>query len=363
MNRTERTIAIFAILCLVAFIVGFSYLLFFSGKSVVSVQKLGIFVAADEKAWQRVKVAYDMNDPKKAMGYVEDFLVEYPNSKFRNKVTLIAASVFFDNKDYSGARKYALNVIDTLNKDDKKSELSDYIDAIILLGKVSKENGFYEPTVVNFLEDVYMKADDAKKSDIAVYLGYANLYQKNYTNALRFFNSVNGEYSIIGRARVYIDQSRYPEAIQEYLNYFTAYPNSERYENVRIAFVKQTLFFADQLKRAKEYDQAVRYLLNVASYFPKDNSADEALVRIAQIYQINKNYAQALSFLNKALNNSVTEGDDLALYVKGTVYYDQGNASESARSFQELTEKYPKSLYYKRALEWKQLIAQEAQTE
>lgn len=363
MNRTERTIAIFAILCLVAFIIGFSYLLFFSGKSVMSIQKLGIFVPADEKAWQRVKVAYEMDDRKKTMGYVGDFLVEFPNSKLRNKVLLTAATVFFDRKDYANARKYALNVIDTLNRDDKKSELNDTIDAIILLGKVSKENGFYEPTVVNFLEDVYVKADEKKRSEIAVYLGYANLYQKNHTNALRYFNSVNGEYSIIGRARVYIDQNKYPEAIQEYLNYFTSYPNSERYGNVKTAFVKQTLFYADQLKRAKEYDQAVRFLLNVANYFPRDNSADEALVSIAQIYQVNRNYAGALSYLNKALNNSVTGGDDMALYVKGTVYYDQGKTGESARVFQDLMDKHPKSLYYQRSREWKALIAQEAQTE
>lgn len=363
MNRTERTIAIFAILCLVAFIIGFSYLLFFSGKSTVSLQKMGIFVPADEKAWQRVKVAYEMNDPKKAMGYVEDFLVEFPNSKLRNKVTLTAATIFFENKDYSSAKKYALNVIDTLNKDDRKSESSDYIDAIILLGKVAKENGFYEPTVINFLEDVYMKADEGKRSEIAIYLGYANLYQKNYTNALRYFNSITGEYSIIGRARVYIDQNKYPEAIQEYLNYFTVYPKSERYENVRIAFIKQTLFYADQQTRAKDFDQAVRYLLNIVNYFPRDNSADEALVRIARIYQQNGNFNEALSFLNKALNNSVTESDDQALFVKGTVFYDQGKKSEAARTFQELADKYPKSLYYKKSMEWKDLIAQEAQTE
>ena len=363
MNRTERTIAIFAILCLVAFIAGFSYLLFFSGKSAVSLQKIGLFVPADEKAWQRVKVAYEMNDPKKALGYVEDFLVEYPNSKLRNKVLLTAANVFFDGKDYSGAKKYAVEVIDTLNRDDKKSDSSDYVDAIILLGKIAKENGFYEPTVVNFLEDIYNKADEIKKSEIAIYLGYANLYQKNYTNALRFFNSVIGEFSIIGRARVYIDQNKYPEAIQEYLNYFASYPNSERFANVKAAFTKQTLFFADQLTRAKDYDRAVRYLLDVANAFPRDNSADEALVRTAKIYQANAKYDTALSFLNKALNNSAIEGDDQALFVKATVFYDAGKKSESARIFQELLDKYPRSLYGPKAREWKDVIAREAQTE
>lgn len=363
MNRTERAIAIFAVVCLVIFIVGFTYLLFFSGKSVFTGSKISWLVPADEKAYQRARVAYEMKDPKKSLGYVEDFLVEYPKSRYRNKVLLTAATVFFENKDYVSAKKYAMNVIDTLNRDDKKGDADDYVDAIILLGKVSKENGFYEPTVVNFLEDVYLGAGDVKKAEIAVYLGYANLYQKNYTNALRYFNSITGEYSMIGRARVYIDMNKYPEAIQEYVNYFQVYPKSERYDNVKIAFVKQSFFYSDQLKKTGFYDKALQYLLNVANYFPRDNSADEALVRMAKIYAAHRDYSNALSFLNKALNNSVTSGDDWALFEKGMVYYDMGKKAESARVYQDLIDKYPRSLYYPKAVEWKKVIAAEAEAE
>lgn len=367
MNRTEKTIAVFAIVCLLIFTAGLAYLLFFSGKSVSLFRGKNFLsaVSGETRALQRAAVAYELRDEAKALEAVQDFLVDHPKSRFRNKATLIAANVFFDRKDYSGARKHALSVIDTLSRSDAKSEASvdDYVDSIILLGKISKETGFFEPSVVNFLEDSYVKADAEKKSDIAVYLGYANLYAKNHTNALRYFNSVSGEWALIGRARVYIDQNKYPEAIQEYLNYFSTYPRSERWENVKYAFVRQSFFYADQLQKAGLFAQSVQYFLNVANYFPRDNAADEALVRAAEVYARHRDYSNALNFLNRALANSVTASDDRALYQKGLIYYQQGKMPESARVFQDLIDKHPKSALIPKSREWIRVMAREMEVE
>lgn len=96
MNRTEKTIAVFAIVCLLIFTAGLAYLLFFSGKSVSLFRGKNFLsaVSGETRALQRAAVAYELRDEAKALEAVQDFLVDHPKSRFRNKATLIAANVF-----------------------------------------------------------------------------------------------------------------------------------------------------------------------------------------------------------------------------------------------------------------------------
>ncbi len=269
---------------------------------------------------------------------------------------LRCATIFFQKKEFDISKNYIEEVVSSAHIDN-----DDYINAVILLGKIAKEYERFDPVTINYLEDAYFKADVIKRGEIAIYLGYANLYIKNYNDSLGFFNNASGEYSIIGRARVYIEQGKYPEAIQEYLNYFSSFPKSINFDNVKNAFLKQTLFYSEYLIQAKVYDKAIEYLLNIVNLFPKDDMSDSALLKIASIYSINKDYNTALNFINKALNNSVTAGDEEAYYQKALTYYEMNQKKESLVLFQEFKDRYPSGYYSQKTDEWIKLISKDLQ--
>ncbi len=337
----------FAIASLIILIIFLTYFMFFSNRFDLFSFK------EDEKIYQKIKVSYELEDYQKALNLIEDFLSEYSQSSFKNKVSITAANIFYQKKDYEKAKYYAEKAVSLSDNN------IDYIDSVIILGKIYKDLEFFEPVVMNYLEDAYLKADNINKSEIAVYLGYEYLFKKDYINSIRYFNSTSGELSIIGRARVYIEQGKYPETIQEYNNYFSLYPKSEKIENIKTVFFKQSMFYAEQLKKAGLYEKAVQYYLNISDRFPRDNAADSVFINIAEVYRIQKNYEKALYYVDKVLANSVTACNEEAIFDKASIFYEMGKKTESLKLFQEIISKYPTGFFSKKAEEWIDVISKD----
>ncbi len=113
------------------------------------------------------------------------------------------------------------------------------------------------------------------------------------------------------------------------------------------------------LRKKKDYNSALKYYINVVDFFPKEKEADAALVRMAEVYEENRDYKNALLYLDKALNNSITNADEIALFNKARIYYAANSFREALGYFREFLSRFPASILSKQAAEWVDIIAKE----
>jgi len=354
MNSSDRWLLFWSLLLLIVLTVIISYFLFsgFSGKSFLHLP-IG-FTSEEDKDFRKVEVFFNTRDYDKSINLALDFLSEFPESRHRFRVMTILAESFFNKREYSISEKYVMKVLA-----DPHVDINSYVDANIIFGAIYREYEKFNPVVLHYLEDAYIKADRNEKLLLSTFIGYQYLYKKEYRTALRFFNESSGEEGIIGRARVYVEEGNYPGAIQEYANYFNSYPANERYTRVKQAFLKQSFYYADFLRKKKDYDMALKYYINVVNFFPKEKEADEALVKMAEIYEENKDYKNALFYFDRALNNAVTNSDESALYNKAKIYYETKNYREAISFFREFQSRFPSSLLSDKVAEWIDIATKE----
>lgn len=357
MTRTEKTIWIVVLILVFAALCVFAGL-FFTGRfgSGWTVPTKNYSSQTEETTCRKIEVAYDISDYAKALNLIADFLVDYPDSTCRSRVMTVAANILYAKGDYDGAKNYVAKVVSIPNVD-----VRDFVDSVIVLGKIQKQSRTYDPVAQNYLEDAYLKASPDKQPEIAEYLGYAYLYKKDYNTAVKYFSISIGEQSLIGRAEVYLAGGKPPEAIAEFENIFSLYPTCDSISNIQDRYVRVVSDYAKNLKIAGEYDRAVEYYLKIVNRFPAVPQADEALLAVAHIYYEHKRYEPALSFLDLALGNAVTNKDDEALYLRGLVEYDMNKKVEAIADFKKLTERYPQSEFVDEAKEWIDVITLEYQ--
>ncbi len=186
---------------------------------------------------------------------------------------------------------------------------------------------------LNYLEDAYLKAGPDKQPEVAVYLGYAYLYKKDYNTAVRYFSISIGEQSLLGMAEVYLAGGKTAEAIQEFENIFSLYPTCDSYAEVKARYLEVVYDYAKNLVKINQYDKAVEYFLKIVNRFPEDDAADRSLLRVAHVYFEHKRNEPALSFLDIALDNKPTVSDAEALYTRGLVYYDMNKKVQAIADF------------------------------
>jgi len=342
-NRGERFLVTGTYVLVILFITGFSFIMF---------QDRFTNTGKNETAlYHKITASYELKEYQKALAECSDFNAQYPDSTNKVTVMVIEAEIFFTINDIDKTRDIIQKIFS-----ENRIENSDYVRASVLLGKITKNDGIYDPVAMNYLENAYLKAEGLQKMEIAGFLGYQALFNRDYKTAIKYFNISTGEEGIIGRARVYIDQGNYQAAIQEYMNFFIDYPDGARYGRVRNAFIKQSLYFAGNLKKSGDFKRSIQYYLNIADMFPDDPSAYEALIKIADIYSINKNYQNAADFLDKACSIGCTNGIEEALYNKAVVYYQWGKKNESIKLFKELQQKYPSGSFSRKSGDWIELI-------
>jgi TolA-binding protein len=357
MSGGEKWLTFWAFLFLFFLFVGLSVIMIYpklSGKNIIT----AIFKQNEdsETLYRKICESFDLKEYQKALDLSSDFLAEYPESNYRIKVLYLTAEIFYLQKDLNKAKQIIQKIFT-----DTTAEGPDYIQAVELSGNIAREIGIFDPIINNHLESAYMKADPNEKSRISIYLGYQALFKKDYTESLRYFSESPPDEGIIGRARVYIEKGNYPQAIQEYLNFFNAYPGDERYDRVRTAFIKQSIYYAGLLKTDKDYTKAIQYYLNIVNQFPNDPDASIALLGMAEIYSINKDYKNAVLILNKVLKKQ-DKSEEEALYQKAIIYYQCNKKNEAIHYFKELQDKYPAGAYGKKAGEWIDLITKDIQS-
>lgn len=311
-------------------------------------------IRGDEKDIKKIKISFEVGDYDLTLNLITDFLAEYENSKYQGQALVYAAEILYLRKDYEGAKKYIAKVIAS-----EYANVNDFTAAVAILGKILKDTRKFDPIILDYLENAYLKAGSDLRPQLAAYLGYAYLFKGEHKTAIDYFNHSLGEYAILGRAKVYIDQKNFAQAIQEYENFLNVYSNSKEFSTVKDEFLRLCFDYAYSLQQNKQYKTAIDYYLKIVNRFPNDEISDNALFQIGMVYYVNKNYDHALFFYQKALTNKPTNADAAALFQKGVIYYETDQKENAYKHFSRLKEEYPSTVYASRAHEWIDLIVAE----
>lgn len=311
------------------------------------VQTKEIIQFDEEKLFNNIKIALDLKNKEKARDLIYNYFINYPDGKYLSEVTFLAAELYYFEKDYEKA-------IDFLVKEMKYNTQNQ--KALFLMSKIAVEIDRFNPVLYSQLT---ISEKEVKEDYIYIGLGYQNIYSKLYDEAIRCFLRLNNEEGLKGLARAYIEKGDYEKAIESYLKFFRIIDkNNKQYESVKIAFLKQTLYYANKLFEAKK-ENCTNYYNILAENFYDELEGEISLIKLATFYINKKDYLNSIKYIQKALNNKITEQDENATFLLGQTYYLNGNKRESFQIFNTFSQKYPSSQKIPEVKEWISLLKKE----
>jgi TolA-binding protein len=348
MNRALITVILSVMVVLTGFL---TWAMFFDGTGG---NPLLVFQGGEARAYRHVASSWEMRDGADTLHLASDYLAEYPEGKNSGKVRLIAANALYESGDAVSAKKYLVRYYVESPRDSLECA-----DAAILLGRIQRDSGSYDAVSQNRMEDAVLEADAARKIELNSLLGYGYLYRKDYSSAVRAFSESSGEYARIGMARVYIDQGKYPEAIQEYLDFMQSYPASPHLSAVTNAFLRQASWYSGWLRGAKRDGEAKQYLEKIWKMFPETTFADDALISLAEISRDAKDDDAEALYLARAISNRVRKADERAFYLRAGLEYRQDKLSQALDDFDSVASGTEAGSVKKDAADWADLVRKE----
>ena len=272
----------------------------------------------------------------------EQFLAEFPDSKYADKAYDYLSTVYMTTKNYDAAYQ-SIQKIKSPNA--KLLETKQYL--LYQLGTEAFAQNNHEKAIDNFTLALQC-SPSGKYSAECLYWRAESLYRTNQTDAAiidlkAFFknsysklsvNRISANYSL---AYAYFSKKNYTESLSWFLKYVDAETN-----------VNSTTY-ADALNRigdcyfnGRNFSKAQTYYAKAASASP--NTADYALFQAAYVTGLQKNYNGKISKLESLISNyPKSQYVDDALYEMGRAYLMLEDNNKAISTYQRLMETQPAS--------------------
>ena len=262
------------------------------------------------------QVNYELGNFREVINALASFNKDYPNSDQGEEADKLLSESYFGSNNYADAIRH----IESLEK--KSWRILQTYQRVTYHHAVNLFNDAKFPQAVAMLD----------KS-----LQYP--YDKDVTAASHF---VKGEaYSIGGR---------YDDAINSYGAVFrTAQNAKEDY------YTKSRYGIGYAYYNTKQYDKAMTHFkAYLDAIKPSNPNYNDATLRLADTYYVNKNYGEALKLYERVLSTSSPDRD-YALFQKGVISSISGRNDRAIEALEEVIRKHPQSRYadaaqYQRAL-------------
>ena len=253
-------------------------------------------------------------DPfNEAVAQLDEWVEKNPDNERKAEAEELAVYLLVKSHDYDNAFARLENMKGT--KSNNLSKL--YNQLLYSTGIDNFRKGNYEKSQDYFQKIMSSRQPAADKAEACFWYAEAAYLQGDYTTAeskLRQFKSMNGA-------------SRLDEYVKA--DYDLGYISYQR----------------------TKFDAAIT---SFKSYVAKagDSQANmkgDAYMRLGDCYYMKRNYAQAVSSYEQAVQYT-KRGADYAYYQQGMCYGAQGNVNKKVECLTTLTQKYPSSQYYDKAL-------------
>ncbi len=272
----------------------------------------------------------------------ENFLKEFPDSRYRDKVFNYMVNLYLTTKNYKAALASIQNIEDkTLAIYEARQRIS------YCLGIQDFNNGNYESAVSSFNESLKDKKYNNELAAEAIFWrGEANYKLKEYDKAASDFNSfVNAvgarnckEFNLahynIGYAN--FTKKQYANA----LTWFRKYINLEETNQTLIADATNRI--GDCYFNQRDFDNAAKNYAHV--YSLRGPGADYACFQEGFILGLQKDYSGKISTLEKLIK-SFPQSEYLAdaQYEIGRAYTMMGQSQSAISTYEKLNKQYPHS--------------------
>lgn len=266
----------------------------------------------EEAMYNYIQVTYLQNSALgESITAFQDFIKEYPNSQYINKVYALMADLYMTSKNYQAALTALLTIP---NEDAKIQDTKQYLR--------------YQLAIDAFLQG---KMDEV--------IQWAN---EVITHAQQPSTYKTEAYYLAAQAHYNLRQ--YPQCI-EHVNLYSQQPNSKESSNQALAiYIKAYALFS-----LHNYTEAESVFKTYIATKPATNTHADALNRLGDCHFHARQFTQAIDTYTQAANLNST-GADYALLQSG---YAQGllhQYEQKVKVLNNLVEQYPRSDYADNAL-------------
>lgn len=263
--------------------------------------------AIQEEAWYNyAKLSYELDFNSQALEATQSFLKQFPNSRKINEAKTLLGEILLTSKNYQAA--------------------------------------------IDILEPIQNKTPEAKAAyqKVTYFRGLEFYNERAFPNALSMFlrsGNFNEDKEIYALSVYWMAESMYElrkfgEAVKTFERFLTL-PDADQTEVYNFAnYALGYAAFEDE-----KYAKAANYFERFLKGNDKDTkTVNDATLRLADSYFVNKNYGEAMSNYNKIINGKLT-GEDYALFQKGMIYGLQKQDDTKIATMQSLLSKFPNSNY------------------
>ncbi|MFN3404055.1 MAG: tetratricopeptide repeat protein [Cytophagaceae bacterium] len=257
------------------------------------------------------KITYDLERYNEAIPALKDYIKFFPGSPHYVEASELLSEAFFKSSNYSEALAY----LETLPAKTMKVNIA-YQKIAFMRGTELFNNGRYNEAL-----DVFNKS-----------LKYP--LDKEFTVLAHFWKGES--YSVL---------KQYNEAINSYASVFQSANESNS------NFLKARYGIGYAYYNTKQFDKALPHFRNYVEKTEAERKLnyEDALLRLADLYYVSKNYELALQTYEKAINQKNPELE-YAYFQKGLVLVKKGMIPEAKNIFEQVIQRYSSSLWYDDAL-------------
>ena len=260
-----------------------------------------------EEAWLNyAKLSYELEFNEQAREYTQNFLKQFPNSRKINEAKTLLGEILLTSKNY----QIAIDILEPLQN------------------KTPEAKEAYQKAT--YFRGLQFYNERAFPNALSMFLRSGNFVEDTEIHAL----------SVYWMAEAMYELRKFGEAVRTFEKFLTM-PGANKTEVYNFAnYGLGYAAFEDE-----KYAKAATYFERFLKGDDKDSkTVNDATMRLADSYFVNKNYNEAMSNYNKIINGKLT-GDDYALFQRGMIQGLQKQDDAKIATMQSLLSKFPLSNY------------------
>ncbi len=266
----------------------------------------------EESAFNVAKVNFEAKKYSQAIISLDRFVKQYPASNYVLEANNLLSEAFLNTNDFTRAIAFIERIE---NKSDRIKEA--YQKVTFYKGTEYYNTAKYKTAIQLFDKSLTYQIDKDLVTASYYWKGEAFATLRDYRSAIDAYQKV---FSTRNRTSDYNLKANYG------LGY--SYFNTRDYPNARIYF--------------KRYVDALQNAQNRQNY-------NDAILRLADCYYVDKEYASAISYYQRAIDNN-NPNVDYAYFQKGVVRDFQDKSDDAIASLDVVINRYSRSLYYDDAI-------------
>lgn len=308
-----------------------------------------------------------------ALNIFDRFITRYPKSSKAPMVRYHMAIIYFNKGDYKKAEEFLMYSINS-------PDFSTKAKAYTLLGEIKLTNKEYKSSIDYFTEAMSVpKISDNLRNRSILGLGMANYYMNNFdaaimnltdlsirfakferdkvnfflgesyfangdfSNALKFYNNIEGKdpqiekETLYGRAYAYFNLKDFANSAYYFGDFINKYPKDEN-------FVDAKFRLADSYYGTKNFDKASELYSETFKKYKNAKITDFAYYQYGQSLFKSKKWEDAISkFRTLQDKYPMSKFRDDSQYLIGWIYFQHGDFNQAIDNYKEIPNRYPNS--------------------